>query len=178
MTQYAYFDATQPDPKPVIGWYDTSLYHYPNLPAAANLLEMSTGAWERRLEGLWAVSGGALVPYSPPAPAPSLAQQAASLQAGGLAVASSSDGAIDATYPCDALAQQYVSAEVVSLLLNGKFTDGATAISWLDAAGSTHELSIDQFKSLATAIAVFVTGCARCVSGQSTSLPSSTAKIP
>jgi hypothetical protein len=177
MTQYAYFDFMQPDPKPVLGWYDTEVFRYPNLPDTSNLLEMSPNQWATRQDGLWAVEGGNLVPYSPPIPAPSIAQQAVALQAGGLAVSSSSDSALDATYPCDSLAQQHVSAEVVSLLLNGTFTDGATTISWLDVEGNAHELSIDQFKALATAIAVFVTGCARCASGQSTTLPSNAATI-
>jgi hypothetical protein len=177
MTQYAYFDPTKPDPKPVLGWYDTTWAHYPNLPDASNLLGMSQQQWAARLGGLWAVQGGTLVPYSPPVPAPSLAQQAATMLAGGLMVSSSGDGALNATYPCDSLTQQHVSAEIVSLLLNGTFTDGATTISWLDAAGNAHALSIDQYKSLATALAAFVTSCVRCISGQSTTLPSNQATI-
>lgn len=80
MTQYAAFDSTQSDPKPVIGWYDTGFATYPNLPVAANLLEMTPAQWAARMTGSWAVSSGALVAYTPPAPPPpTLAQQAATL---------------------------------------------------------------------------------------------------
>jgi hypothetical protein len=177
MTQYAYHDSSQPDPKPVIGWYDTELYRYQSLPDPSNLLEMSQEQWAKRQDGLWAVQSGTLVPYSPPAPAPSLAQRAATLLVGGLDIVSTGDPSLSATYPCDLMAQQQISAEVVSILLNGTFTDGGPSIEWRDAAGGDHALSADQFKALATAIAAFVTACAKCVAGQSTTLPSARSEI-
>ena len=80
MTQYAAFDSTQPDPKPVTGWYDTGFATYPNLPVAANLLAMTQAQWAARLTGAWAVSGGTLVAYTPPAPPPpALVHQAAAM---------------------------------------------------------------------------------------------------
>jgi hypothetical protein len=79
MTQYAYFDATAPAPAPVIGWYDTVAFTYPNLPSTANLLALTAPQWAARLTGQWAISGGTLVAYTPPAVpvSLSLAKQAA-----------------------------------------------------------------------------------------------------
>ena len=79
MTQYAYFDSTKPDPKPVTGWYDTGAVVYPNLPPAANLLPLTPAQWATRLTSQWAVSGGALVSYAPPVVPVPLAKQAVAL---------------------------------------------------------------------------------------------------
>jgi hypothetical protein len=76
MTQYASFDHTVSDPKPVKGWYDTGALTYPSLPASADLLELTSEQWAARLTGQWAVSGGALVPYTPPVVPVPLSQRA------------------------------------------------------------------------------------------------------
>lgn len=89
MPQYAYFDSTIAAPSPVLGWYDTDALEYPNLPAAANLLAISAAQWGERMTGRWAVSNGALVPYTPPAP--SAAQLFAALQADASAALAESD---------------------------------------------------------------------------------------
>jgi hypothetical protein len=179
MTQYAYYDHTQPAPQPVLGWYDTGLFDYSAaLPAAGDLLELTADQWNARLTGLWAVSSGVLVAYTPPAPVLTIPQQAMALQAAGLAVTSTGAPSLNATYPCDAVTGQQVNAEVTSLLLNDAFTDGNTTIPWLDMNSTAHTFSIAQYKSLATAIAAFVTGCIRCINEQSTTLPSNTATIP
>jgi hypothetical protein len=60
----------------VIGWYDTAALAYPNLPPTANLLVLTAPQWTARLTGCWAVSGGALVAYTPPAVPVPLAKQA------------------------------------------------------------------------------------------------------
>jgi len=66
MTQYAHFDHTAEAPAPVLGWYDTVAFAYPSLPADADLLALTAEQWATRLTGHWAVSNGALVPYTPP----------------------------------------------------------------------------------------------------------------
>ena len=76
MPRFAQFDATVAQPAPVLGWYDTDLYDYPNLPAASDLLEMTDAQWAARMPGPFAVQGGALIAYSPPAPVVPLAVQA------------------------------------------------------------------------------------------------------
>ena len=66
MAKLAQFDPTAPQPAPVIGWYDTDLLHYPNLPVSVILL--TDEDWAGRLFGHWAVQDGQLVPLPlPPA---------------------------------------------------------------------------------------------------------------
>jgi hypothetical protein len=78
MTQYAYFDSTVAAPSPVLGWYDTDEFAYPNLPTAANLCVVPVAQWDARLSNPsgWAVSNGAIVAYTPLPPAIPLATQA------------------------------------------------------------------------------------------------------
>ena len=68
MAKYAYFDSTAPSPSLVIGWYDTDLFAYPTLPAPADLLTLTAAQWEARMNGLWAIVAGEMVPFTHPAP--------------------------------------------------------------------------------------------------------------
>lgn len=72
MVKYAQFDHTKPEPQQVTGWYDTDFHHYPNLPAAADLLALTDAQWTARMSdpSAWLHKGGALLPRPPPAPAP------------------------------------------------------------------------------------------------------------
>ena len=112
-----------------------------------------------------------------PSPHATLAQQANALLAAGLAITSTATSALDATYPTSNAAQQYINAEVTSILLNGTFADGTNALAWLDTSGASHTFTVPQFKTLATAVASFVSACLKCVNGQSTTLPSASATI-
>ena len=69
MTQYAYFDSTATQPAPVLGWYDTGEFTYKNLPASADLLELTASQWADRFS-IPFVDNGTLV-----APAPLTAAQ-------------------------------------------------------------------------------------------------------
>ena len=120
----------------------------------------------------WAVNNGALVAYTPPVPAPTLAQQAAASLSVGLAITSTATASLDATYPCNANAQAQLSAEVISLMLNGTFADGTDTIDWVDITGTGHTMSIAQFKTVATAIGAYVSGLTKCINGQASAMPS------
>lgn len=63
MAKFAYFDNTVTSPYPVIGWFDTGEFNYPNLPHVASLLEVTDAQWTGRLvdPNGWAVSGGRLI---------------------------------------------------------------------------------------------------------------------
>ncbi len=67
MPQFAHFDHTVADPKPVTGWFDTDVFEYPNLPAAADLLEVTPAQWQARLSNPsgFVITGGALVAAAP-----------------------------------------------------------------------------------------------------------------
>lgn len=79
---YAQYNSSAPSPAPVTGWFDTALFGPgAELPAASNLLLLTEQQFSQRTSGSWAVSGGALVPYTPPVVTVSLKMQAVSAQA-------------------------------------------------------------------------------------------------
>ena len=57
MPKYAYFDNTQPQPTPVIGWYDTDLIEYPRLPASDSLILIPDSEWNSRVEFNYVYNG-------------------------------------------------------------------------------------------------------------------------
>lgn len=177
MPKYAQFDSTATAPAPVVGWFDTDALTYPTLPASADLLELTLAEWADRLSGLWAVSSGKLVAYTPPTIAPTLAQQATALLGEGLAVTSSSTAALDGTYGCDDAAQARLNRIAVYLQINGTFPQGSSTIVWLDAAGGKHTFDAAQFKALATAIGDYVAALDDVILGLSSTLPTASATI-
>lgn len=71
MPKYARFDPASPAPQPVTGWYDTDALDYPDLPPAANLLEIKQEQWDARLTTPF-VKNGALVAAQAPTAAQAL----------------------------------------------------------------------------------------------------------
>lgn len=69
--RYALLDMSQPEPRPVIGWYDRALHPYPNLDLAS-CIEVTDDAWQARIANPsgWAVSNGKIVPHVRPGLAP------------------------------------------------------------------------------------------------------------
>ena len=63
---FAHFDHNATGPTRVEGWYDTTAFEYPNMPANADLLPLTDAQWAVRLNGQWAVDGGALVGWVAP----------------------------------------------------------------------------------------------------------------
>jgi hypothetical protein len=169
MPKYAQYDPSVVAPAPVIGWYDTDILQYPNLPAASDLLELSEVQWEGRTAGpsCWAVSAGDLVAYTPPVPPLTLAQQAAVLIAGGLTITSGGTPALNGTYAADPQTVSYINSELNAIMLNGTFADGAATVEWPDAAGALHTFNVVEFKALASALGAFVAGIRKCVIGVS-----------
>jgi hypothetical protein len=179
MTQYAYYDPTVGPPSPVIGWYDTSAFMYPNMPPITRLLAVSQAQWAARMTGQWAVNNRSLVAYTPPSPPPSPAQQALVLLAAGLTITSLSTPSITGLYACDGVTQSHVQAELWSIILNGTFADGSMSVAWPDAATGQNHIFPDTitFRAFATAIGSFVAGCAKVINGSSVLLPPSAATI-
>jgi hypothetical protein len=67
MTKYAHFLHTDPSPQRVRGWYDTGLFAYPNLPDAADLLQLTDAQWDARMTNPsgWTVKDGVLMKPMP-----------------------------------------------------------------------------------------------------------------
>lgn len=70
MARFAFFNHTDPSPQRVRGWYDTLLFHYPKLPAEADLFPLSDAQWDAHMPDPsgWVVNNGALERRKPPAP--------------------------------------------------------------------------------------------------------------
>ncbi len=161
----------------IIAFYDT--VDSP-APASATVLDITNAQWQTCLSNPgWTVVNGALV-APPPAPAPTLAQQAAALLAGTVTVTSTSTPTINGTYSITNLDQSHLQSEVLSIMLTGNFADGTQSIEWPDAAtpSANHAMTIAQFKTFAIAIGAFVSACIKVVKGSATTLPSNQLSIP
>lgn len=62
--KYAQFDTTVSSPSPVIGWFDTDIFHYPNLPESTSLIEVTDIQWAVHFNepSGWFVKDGVLIP--------------------------------------------------------------------------------------------------------------------
>jgi hypothetical protein len=158
MAQFAYFNSAVAAPSPVIGWYDTALFDYPTLPPSADLHAVTDAQWSGRLTNPsgWAVSAGELVAYTPPAPAPTLAQQAAAASVAGIEIALNGSITLAPTpFPTDPNAQSAISM-MNQMALAGTLPTGFAAYEMVDANGLWHEFTAAQYQKIADAIADFV----------------------
>jgi hypothetical protein len=66
MDFYAQFDPNAEAPRPVIGWYDTGTFDYPNLPPATSLISVPGQQWITHFNQPhgWTVANGQLIPPS------------------------------------------------------------------------------------------------------------------
>lgn len=175
MPQYASFNPSVAAPSPVTGWYDTTAFTYAKLPPAANLLEVTAAQWAARLANPsgWAVSAGALVPYTPPVPTPTLAQQAQAAILAGVQITSTGTPALSGTYACDPAAQAKIMATSLFAVVNSKFPGGGATMAWADRSGAVHTFpTIAEFQAFATAVGDYVAALDAVILGQSTTLPS------
>lgn len=126
---------------------------------------------------IWAVEGEQIVAVTPPAP--TLAQQALALIAGGMTITSTDTPALNGTYSANASAQSNIQAVQIYIQANGKFPGSSGTYAWLDTSGTPHVFpSISEFTAFATAIADFVADCTMiALTGEGT-LPVASATIP
>jgi hypothetical protein len=143
---------------------------------------IESGIYVFSVNGVTLATPSTLQPFDGVPPAvigsPTLPQQAAELLSAGLTITSTSTPAIDGTYPATPNAVSYVQAEMLSILANGTFADGATTLQWADATGALHTFpSVAVFKLFATAIGTFVAAATKVQIGASTILPPSSVTI-
>ena len=158
-----------------------------NVAVAASSADLPSGTWVQidtlsLVPGIgWAASqsGGVWSFTAPAAPALTLAQQAQALLAGGLALTSTGDAALDATYALDPATISYIGNEMMSLVKNATFADGTTTVVWPDVGGTLHTFSVTQFEAFATECGLVVAGARKCIIGvPGATLPASSATIP
>ena len=182
MTYFAQYDPSASAPAKVIGWYNTSMRRYPNLPPATNLLEITEAEWQAHYANPdgWGISAGALVPYTPPPPVLTLAQQAANAATGGLTITLSGTMTLAATlFPTDTKTQKAVES-MNAMARAGVLPLGSTTYPMIDAAGTWHHFTASQYQAVAGAIAAYVAACDLIAAGNpmnATALPSSTISL-
>ena len=95
--------------------------------------------------------------WPPPAPAPTLGQEAAAAMRAGLTLTISGTITLPATvFPTDPTATAKIGAVVTTLLATGAFPGGATSYPMKDAAGAWHTFTVAQYPKVAGAIAAYV----------------------
>lgn len=184
MPQYAQFDSTASPPAPVIGWYDTDALSYPSLPASGNLFPLTTDQWTAHFTNpsAFAVSGGALISYSPPPPPPTLAQQAANLIASGFTLTSTSASGLDGVYfigTGQSFGQQDIATEANFISTFSEFTNGATSnLPWPLMNGSLVVFpTTTHFLNFAKAVGQFVAAVKVAVATNASGLPAASGTI-
>lgn len=98
MARYAHFDNTVAGGviTQITGWYDTDVFHYPNMPDSASLLGVTDEAWNNRGDVQWGVLNGVLTPM----PLHPL-MEVPGRMAQGISITCTGDQALDATYSMD-----------------------------------------------------------------------------
>ena len=182
MPKYAQFDRSLAAPSPVIGWYNTDARAYPNLPPMTDLVEVPADIWGAHYANTngYAVSAGVLVPYTPPPPVLTLAQQAANAAVGGLTITLSGTMTLAATlFPTDASTQKAIES-MNAMARAGVLPLGSTTYPMIDASGTWHHFTAAQYQAVAGAIAAYVAACDLIAAGNpmgSKTLPSSTISL-
>lgn len=176
MPRLARFDSTITDgPSPVLGWLDTDLVHYPSPPADADLLAMTDAQWAGRMEGLWAVEGGALVSYTPPPPPPlTPAQEAGAIINQPVTVHCVTHADLDAVYANNTASRQAMILVASQINAGLGLPGGGQTFNWPDADGTQRAWPEAEFVAFASAVAHFVYACTQTAGGFADVVPSNT----
>jgi len=180
MTYYAQYDHSVTPQSLVLGWYDTGMFFYPNLPPINDLLELTQNQWDNRTTETWAVENGALVIYTPPSPPPPTQQQLAlaDLQAGVVQIVSISNSSLDGTYASDSGTFQTISGILAAIGAGIGLPGGDDTFTWADAGGNPHFFGAEDFKNLATAIMNFTYTLSQIIGGAPLEIPTQPVTIP
>lgn len=182
MTQYAAYDSTASQPTPVLGWYDTAVVQYPNLPGSDSLLELTSDQWTARLPGPWAVQNGALVAYTPPVPLP---QQAANLLATnislGIAITCTGNAGLNSTYGLDSITMSQIGSVAQDFASGLGLPGGLSTFTYPDMSSDpmtfTGAQIVELYKAQRNLIFVMTTQSAIMANGGSPTWPTQSATI-
>ena len=119
--------------------------------------------------------------WPPPAPAPTLAQEASAAVRAGLTLTISGTMTLAATvFPTDPTTTGKIGAVVTTLLATGAFPGGATSYPMKDAGGAWHTFTAAQYPKVAGAIAAYVAALDLIADGNpmnATALPAASATL-
>lgn len=106
----------------------------------------------------WLAAGNTPDPYVP-MPATSQQQFDAALAAGMNAmwtISGGPDGSLNGTYAIDKQTLFNITAETVTILTSGTFSNGTTMRYWLNQSGNPMPMNITQFRAFAMAVSAYV----------------------
>ena len=158
MTYYAQFS---PDPPYyVIGFYDTSIVPYTNLPALDSMIVLSDAQWATlagtvQTANQWMISGGVMIAAPVPPPDPVLASQAALAQriALGIGITSDSTPAVNATYALDSVSVGQIFQIGLYASQFGVFPSGQATQEYPDSNSEFHTFPVPVFVGFLKAVA-------------------------
>jgi hypothetical protein len=122
-------------------------------------------------------SDGAWAFAAPVIPAPTLAQQAAAILAGGLAVTCASVPTLSGTYALDDIAQKNITTIASAIAAGLGLPGGGDTFNYPDVSGTFHPWTAVAFPVFAKAALNLVYAVNMVVAGQSTVLPGATLTI-
>lgn len=177
MSTYAQIDPLAADPKPVIGWFDTTANQYPAMPPQNALVTITADQYAARVANPagWVIIAGALSAAQPP-----LAQQALAMLAAGVTIVSTATPALNGTYAVGPNDRSNLTS-MYSLIdrAGGSFPSGLTALPWPDASGAVHTFAkVADFLNFETAIGGWVLVLQLMITTGAGELPSATVTIP
>lgn len=137
-----------------------------------------TGVTPRPDEGWIATQTGGTWSFTPPPPVVvSVVDQAKALLMGGVTLASTGTPALDGVYRIGAEDRADITAEMLSLMVAGTFTNGGTVLAVGDAAGGVHEFTAAAYREFATGVGGYVGALKQVVLTGEGPLPSGTLAI-
>lgn len=104
---------------------------------------------------IWKADGSP-VPSAYAAPAVTPQDKFSSAIVAGVTLTWSSSTSLNGLWDADDQTQHELNSEIVSILLNGVFTNGQSTRVWLDYNYGAHTFTVAQFKLFATAIGGYV----------------------
>lgn len=114
MTKYAQYNPNAAQPAPVIGWFDTDMFDYAQLPGPEQLVEITDEQWDDRMDrpSEWAIDNGQLVRAEPPSPPePTIDDVLADKIADGIAITSlSNPEGLNCTMALDSVTMDQIGA--------------------------------------------------------------------
>jgi len=174
MTTYGRYDPTI-SPSPITGVFDTRVMPLELMPPETELIVMNDDQLMERPSDEWAVQNGQLVPYTPPPPVLTLAQQAQKMLTTGIAITSASSPSLDATYGCDD-ATYGKDTGILSGLTAGLTPPGGQIVR-TDTTGAPHQFTADRFKALCQAKWNFIQELETIIGSNAGTLPAQPVEI-
>jgi hypothetical protein len=148
MPKYAYFNAAA-NPAPVLGWYDTDVGEWPNLPGSDYLVEVSAADWSIRDSQAWQVRDRKLEVVPSITLAQAQAAQLALMDATYDAACQMTVIYMGANFQADAGSQDVLTKTLAALTPSGATPSG---FYWVDGNNAQVAMTLAQLQGLAAAM--------------------------